>query len=55
MEEEKTKQDNGCLEGCVGCGCLIAIIWFIFAAVSWGWHIHWLFGLLILLFLLSLL
>ena len=39
--------------GLISCGCLIFIIWAIFATVSWGWHIHWLLGLFLLILLLS--
>jgi hypothetical protein len=36
-------------------GCIVALIflWIIFSIVKWGWGIHWLFGLLLLLFLLG--
>lgn len=53
-EEETRKDDNGCLAGCAGCGCLIVILFLVFSVVSWAWHIHWLFGLLLILFLLGL-
>ena len=59
---KKLKQINisneiGCLaefsKGCLGCGCLFAVLWAISAIISWAWHIHWLFGLLMVFFLLG--
>lgn len=59
-EEQKQKEVNTNNEndGCAGCGCLIVVIIVligIFKVISWGWHIHWLFGVLLLFFFLRLL
>ena len=48
------KDDNSYLEGCLSCGCLIAVFCGAFMAVSWAWHYHWLFGLFMIIFLLGL-
>lgn len=55
MEENENKKYNkGCLPELTGCGCSIVILWGIIASVVWAWHIHWLFGILLLLFILIL-
>lgn len=45
--------EGGCiteaLSGCFGCGCIILILWCALSMVSWAWHIHWLFGVLMFL------
>lgn len=51
QKNNKAFDDFG--EGCAGCGCLIIFIWIIFSIVSWGWHIHWVLGLLLLIILLG--
>lgn len=53
-KEENKNNNDGCLSGCAGCGCFLIILWVVLCIVSWAWHIHWLFGLLMLLFLLGL-
>lgn len=55
MQDDENKKYKGRFSDFSGCGCSLVIIWGILAAVSWAWHIHWLFGILMLLFLLSLL
>ena len=52
-EPKPIKEDNGCADTICGCGCAIVIIYLICSAVGWAWGIHWLFGLLLLLFLLG--
>lgn len=55
MDEQEQNSKN---DGCAGCGCLVIVIlfiWGIFKVISWGWHIHWLFGVLLLFFFLRLL
>ena len=60
MEDETSTNSNNSNNevwseaGC-GCGCLLVVIWIICKAVGWAWDIHWLFGLLLLLFFLRLL
>lgn len=54
--EEQTKQENAQNNndyGCAGCGCGIILLIIVFKAVSWAWSIHWFFGVLMLLFILS--
>lgn len=51
--EDINKKADGLSEGCAGCGCLLILLWAIFAAVSWAWGIHWFFGVLMLFFLLA--
>ena len=53
QENKKNNFFEDFTSGCVGCGCLVVIIWGIFTIISWAWHIHWLFGLLVLLLLLG--
>lgn len=50
IEENK----SGCLDALGGCLLAIIQICIIFAVVSWAWHIHWLFGILMFLFISSL-
>ena len=59
VEETEPKQNDGCASGgCAeaggGCGCLIVFLIVFGKAVLWAWHIHWLFGILLLLFIISL-
>jgi hypothetical protein len=54
--EPETKQTSSIIDlfdDLEGCGCLIAFIVITCIAVSWAWGIHWLFGLLVLLFLVG--
>lgn len=51
--EEKLNKNDGCLDGCAGCGCLIVLLCIAFSIISWAFHIHWLFGLIILLIVLN--
>lgn len=54
-DNSSNNSDNsGCAEGGCGCGCLLIIIWLVCHIVGWAWGIHWLFGLLLLLFILRL-
>lgn len=32
---------------------LLIILFFVFKIIAWAWHIHWLFGVLVALFLLG--
>ena len=51
--QQNNKQTNDIKDGCAGCGCVLIMLWIIFAAVSWAWGIHWFFGVLMLIFLLA--
>ena len=53
QEENKNNSNNDLMDGCSGCGCVIVILWIIIAAVSWAWHIHWFFGILMFFFMLA--
>ena len=50
LQENTTNTNN---DGCAGCGCAIVLLIIGFSVVSWAWNIHWLFGLLMLLFILG--
>ena len=52
-DSQNNSDNSGCSEAGCGCGCSIVIIWIICHFVGWAWDIHWLFGLLLLLFILS--
>ena len=52
-EVENQKKYNPFPDLITGCGCLIFAACIIFMIVSWGWHIHWLFGVLLLIFILG--
>jgi hypothetical protein len=51
--QENTTSTNDNMEGCAGCGCAIILLIIGFSVVSWAWNIHWLFGVLMLLFILG--
>ena len=54
--EEEEQKDNGksdLINGCAGCGCAIILIILAIKLIIWAWHIHWIFGLLIILILLG--
>lgn len=53
-EESELKQNDGCADAGCGCGCLIIFLLVFGKIVLWAWHIHWFFGVLMLLFLLAL-
>ena len=52
-EEQKNSGIQDIINGGCGCGCFLVFIWVIISIVCWAWHIHWLFGLLMALFLLG--
>ena len=53
MADDNTpkNKESGCSEIVVGCGCGLVVLFFICKLVGWAWSIHWLFGLLVLLFI----
>ena len=51
--ERKSATDDF-VTGCGGCGCGIVIFILFIRAVIWAWNIHWLFGILMFLFLIGL-
>lgn len=56
-EKSRDLGDN-LADGCAGCFPLIiglVILTLVMKSIIWAWHIHWLFGILLLLFFLRLL
>ena len=54
IEETQEENKSGCFDAFGGCILAIIQICIIFIVVSWAWHIYWLFGILIFLFISSL-
>ena len=49
----KTSCFSESIKSCSGCGCFLCLLYFLGCVVVWAWHIHWAFGVLILLFILG--